>query len=167
MRNSLQIVFGACSFFAVYLIGLVFGLEFRQAGLHFEELFDGKPLPRITEVFVSNPWIANFLLSLPWFVLLGVSFIVPAEGSGFRSPGSFVVRYLAFLSIELFLTFILVQALLMPYLTYYMVMSSSEESWTDLVHAIIPGLAGAMLFVSMVRAWLVRRKTDASRESDT
>jgi len=63
----------------VFFIGLIFDLQFWQAGIHFEERFDDKPLPKITEVFVSNLWLSNLLLSLPWFILLGIPLVAPAE----------------------------------------------------------------------------------------
>jgi len=153
MRISIQIAFATASFAAIYFVGLVFGIEFWQAGIYFEELFGGKPLPKITEVFVSNFWLANFLLSLPWFVLLGLPLAFPAEGTGFRSPASFVIRYLAFLSIELFLVFMLVIALLIPFLTYYGVMRSPDETSADVIPEIVLGLAAVVILCAVLRSW--------------
>jgi cytochrome bd-type quinol oxidase subunit 2 len=157
MRPSIQLFFSAASFAAVFLIGLVFGMEFWQAGIHFEKTFEGRPIPRITELFVSNFWLASLLLSLPWFALLGLPLAIPRSGIGFRSPESYVTRYLAFLSIELFLVFVIVQALLMPYFSYYAVLSSPDEASVDLVPAAILALASIILIVALARGWKVRR----------
>lgn len=166
MRTSTQFLFASASFGAVYLIGLVLSMEFWQAGIHFKELLDDKPLPAITELLVSNSWLANFILSVPWFILLGFPLIAPAEGSRFRSPASFVVRYLAFLSIELFFAFVLVQGILMPYLTYYAVLMSPEEAWMDQVPAVVLVLALAILSGAILRAWLRHKRKGSDRQND-
>lgn len=167
MRPSIQLFFSATSFAAVFLIGLVFGMEFWQAGIHFEETFEGKPIPKITKVFVSNFWLANLALSLPWFVLLGLPLAFPRDGQGFRSRESYVTRYLAFLSIELFLVFVIVQALLMPYVSYYAVLSSPSEPSADLVLAAILALASIILIVASVRGWMERRKAASVHNADS
>jgi len=166
MRPSIKILFSAASFAAVFLIGLVFGMEFWQAGIHFEKTFEGRPLPKITEVFVSNFWLASLALSLPWFVFLGLPLAFPRSGQGFRSPESYVTRYLAFLSIELFLAFVIVQALLMPYVSYYAVLSSPTESSADLVPAVILALASVILIVATARGWMEKRKAARVHNAD-
>ena len=167
MRPSIQLFFSAASFAAVFLIGLVFGIEFWQAGIHFEETFEGKPIPKITEVFVSNFWLASLVLSLPWFVLLGLPLAIPRSGQGFRSPESYVARYLAFLSIELFLAFVIVQALLMPYFSYYAVLSSPTEASADLVPAAILALASVILIGATARGWIEKGKAVSVRNADS
>lgn len=167
MRPSIQILFSAASFAAVFLIGLVFGIEFWQAGIHFEETFEGKPIPKITAVFVLNFWLASLVLSLPWFVLLGLPLAIPRNGIGFRSPESYVARYLAFLSIELFLVFVIVQALLMPYFSYYAVLSSPDEASADLVPAAILALASIILIVALARGWKERRTAGGVQKTNS
>ena len=167
MRPTIQLLFSAASFAAVFLIGIVFGMEFWQVGIHFEETFEGRPLPKITEVFVANVWLASLALSLPWFVLLGLPLAFPRSGRGFRSPESYATRYLAFLSIELFLVFVIVQALLMPYVSYYAVLSSPTESSADLVPAVILALASIILIVATARGWIERRKAASVRNADS
>lgn len=166
MRPTIQLLFSAASFAAVFLIGIVFGMEFWQAGIHFEKIFEGKPLPKITEVFVLNFWLTSLVLSLPWFVLLGLPLAFPRSGRGFRGPESFVTRYLAFLSIELFLNFVIVQALLMPYFSYFAVLSSPTESSADLVPAAIFALASIILIIATARCWKEGRKTGSARDAD-
>jgi|GEM_PF-1848579 len=166
MRPSIQLLFSAASFAAVSLIGLVLGMEFWQAGIHFEKTFEGKPTPKITEVFVSNFWLASLVISLPWFVLLGLPLAFPRSGQCFRSPESYVTRYLTFLSIELFLIFVIVQALLMPYVSCCAVLSSPTESSADLVPAAILALASIILIVATARCWKERRKTGSAHHAD-
>lgn len=166
MRSSIQVLFSAVSFAAVFLIGLVFGIEFWQAGIHFEETFEGKPNPGITEVFVSNFWLASLVLSLPWFVLLGFPLAIPSR-IGFRSPESYVTRYLAFLSIELFLVFVIVQALLMPYFSQYAVLSSPDETSVVPVPAVMLALASIILIVALTRGWKERRTAGGVQKTDS
>jgi hypothetical protein len=158
MRFSIHILFGLLSFVAVFSIGLFFSLQFWQAGIHFEENFSGKPLPKITKVFVSNLWFSNLLLSLPWFALVGIPLAAPTEDTGFRSQASFVMRYLAFLSIEALLVFFLIVALLMPFISYYAVMRSAETKLVDLIPAGCLALAGSLLLVAIIRLAHSRRR---------
>lgn len=167
MRPSIQILFSAASFAAVFLIGLVFGMEFWQAGIHFEETFEGRPIPKITDIFVTNVWLASLVLSLPWFVFLGVPLAFPRSGRGFRSPESYVTRYLAFLSIDLFLVFVIIQALLMPYISYFAVLSSPNEPFADLIPTAIVTLASMILIIATARGWKERRNAGSDLNADS
>lgn len=167
MRLRTQLIFAGASFFAVFCAGIVFDVGFWQAGIHYERTLDGKPLPKITEILVSNSWLSSLFLSLPWFVLLGFPLLAAAEGSGFGGRESFVFRYLAFLSIEIFLTFVLAMALVMPFLPYYPLMKSPEESSDEVTSAVVLGLASVIFLLAIARGWWRRRNGSLGRNHDT
>lgn len=72
-RPLIQIVFASGSLLAILFVGLLFDGAFAQAEYHLEaRIQEGPPLPGLTEVFMEFGALSTLLLSLPWFVLLGV-----------------------------------------------------------------------------------------------
>lgn len=161
-RPLIQIVFASGSFLAILFVGLLFDSEFAQAEYRLEvRIKEGPPLPPLTELFMEFGALSTLLVSLPWFVLLGVPLVCPSSGTGYRSADSFVLRYLAFLSLELFAVFFVILAMVMPFIQHYAVMRSDLRKPGDAFPLVIFGLGVLAILVATIRAFVNRRKRDA------
>ncbi len=161
-RPLIEIVFASGSFLAILFLGLLFDGAFAQAEYHLEaRIQEGPPLPRLTEVFMEFGALSTLLLSLPWFVLLGVPLVCPSPGTGYRSADSFVLRYLAFLSLELFAVFFVILAMVMPFIQHYAVMRSDLRKPGDAFPLVIFVLGVLTILVATIRAFVNRWKRDA------
>jgi hypothetical protein len=160
-RPLIQIVFATCSFLAILFVGLLFDGAFAQAEYHLEaRIQEGPPLPGLTELFMEFGALPTLLLSLPWFVLLGVPLVCPSSGTGYRSADSFVLRYLAFLSLELFAVFFVILAMVMPFIQHYAVMRSDLRKPGDAFPSVIVVLGVLAILVATIRALVRWRKRD-------
>lgn len=143
MRALLQVIFAGLSFAASFASGLFFGAYFPDVAAHAKNHYGGKPLPYSTELFAMNPWLATVLMTLPWFIFLGLPLLAPA--SRVMGKDTFVARNLAFLSIEFWATLYMIHALAAPYLPFYPRLDLPEITWQERIQFGISSAAGALL----------------------
>ena len=101
MRAASQIVLCASSFVVLLILGNFFDIAFWQARFHAEHLLGDKPLPQISQFFISHHHLPAHLSLLPWLALVG-SPLLRSRAISYWEPQSFAFRYLAFLSAEMF-----------------------------------------------------------------
>ena len=65
----------------------------------YKHLLGGKPLPQISQFFISHHHLPAHLSLLPWLALVGTP-LLRSRAISYWEPQSFVFRYLAFLSAE-------------------------------------------------------------------
>lgn len=150
MKAASQIVVCASSFAALLLLGHFFDLAFWQARFHAESLLGGKPLPRLSQFFISNHHLPPHLALLPWLALVGAPLLRSRDISywEFQSSAS---RYLAFLAVELLLFLMLLLALVLPFLPYYAVLEPVRQNSIEFAVQILAWLMAASILVLAIR----------------
>ena len=128
-----QIIFYSASFLVVLFIGNVFDDAFWQAHFSVEKLLNGKPLPAISQFFITRHHLPGHLMLLPWLALVGGPFLTRNAAKNYWDFQAFVLRYLAFLSCELMLFLILKTALTLPFISFYEVDEPPPYSATESV----------------------------------
>jgi hypothetical protein len=133
MRAASQIIFYILSFAVVFILGNLFDIAFEQAGFHAEHVLNGKPLPAISQFFISHHHLPAHLALLPWLGLIGTPLLTRFAAKNYWDSHSFSLRYLAFLSSELLLFIVLLLALALPFVPYYIANPPPRQSATELV----------------------------------
>jgi len=151
MRVASQIAFYASSFAVVLILGNFFDIAFWQARFHAEHLLGGRPLPAISQFFISHHHLPAHLALLPWLGLVGAPLLTLSGARSYWEPHSFVFRFLAFLSTELLLFLVLLLALALPFIPYYAVLESPRQSTTELVVRLAFWLSATSIVVLAIR----------------
>ena len=152
MRIASQIVLYVSSFVVLLILGNFFDIEFWQARFHAEHLLGNKPLPIISQFFITHHHLPAHIPLLPWLALVGAPLVTRSTVQSYWEPQSFVFRYLAFLSIELFLFIVLLLALALPFIPYYGVLEPPRQSVPELVvRAVFWLLAASVVFLAIRR----------------
>lgn len=141
MKAASQVIIDLTSFMVAFVLGSVFDTAFWQAGFHAKKLLGGKPLPTGTEFFIKHHHLPAYLALFPWLWLVGAPVFTLHATRHYWDGPSFVLRFLAFISCEVLLVLMWLLFLFPPFVTYYGVLQSNEQS--------IPGLVARLLF------WLV------------
>lgn len=166
MRPFSQIAIDALSLVAVFVIGSLFAFAFTQAGYHAEAISGGKPLPAITQWLISHDYVISLLTFLPWFGLVGVPLFTIDASEKYWDPLAFVFRYLVFLSAELLLCFMLLVALMTPFIPYYAVMAPPGCDAGELCTQLLTlALAGLVVMGAIFRAMQIRKDRRTVGES--
>ena len=150
MRTA-QIIFYVSSFAVVFVLGNLFDIAFWQAGIHAEHVLDGKPLPAISEFFISHHHLPAHLALLPWLGLIGTPLLTPSATKDYWDSHSFSLRYLAFLSAELLLFIVLLFALALPFFPYYVANPSPQQSAIELIFRLIFWFSTALIGLVAIR----------------
>jgi hypothetical protein len=103
LTRILQILLLVASLLIVIIAGYAFEEFIRTVGAHFSIAIGGKRLPEIFEWLAGRRGLIQLLMLLPWFALVGLPLLTDAGVRRYWEPGSFALRYLAFLTAELFL----------------------------------------------------------------
>lgn len=117
-------------------------------GLPHESLYQGFPVPHgFTRFLFENEGIAPYLVAFPWVSVILVGAMDPK--SFFRAP-DFILRFLAFLALELTLLVILVWSILSPFISYILQLKTDEATALERVFPVgfwITCLTGAATVV--------------------
>jgi hypothetical protein len=114
MRVFAQITCLVLSFLAVFFLSILFEMTIGYSIVQYREMLGNKPVPPITQSVISNPHLSGHLFILPWIGMIGALAI---RKKRFLDPVPFVIHYLAFLTIEAFLTLVYCVALALPTVT--------------------------------------------------
>ena len=103
LTRTLQIFLLAASLFTVVCGGYAFEEFIRSVGAHFSMAIEGKRLPDLFEWLAGRHGLVQLLMLLPWFALVGLPLLTDTGARQYWDTGSFALRYLVFLTVELLL----------------------------------------------------------------
>ena len=157
MKKVPQIIFYSASFFAVFLIGNLFDEAFWQTHLRVESLLGGKPLPAISQFFITRHHLPGHLMMFPWLALIGGPFLTRNAAKNYWDLQAFILRYLAFLSCELILFLVLKTDLTLPFISRYLIDEPPPNSTAEIVVRLVFWSAVlAIIFAAIYRSRQLR-----------
>lgn len=162
MKATSQIIAYLASFVVVFGLGNFFDLAYWQARFHAERLLNGKPLPAFTQFFIAHHHLPAHLALLPWLWLVGGPLLTFSAARNYFCASAFVLRYLAFISCELLLFFVLGLFLALPFIPYYAVLEPFRQSATEyFVQIAFWAFVAGIVLAGLRRARQIRKIRDA------
>jgi len=115
MNKFLQVVSYVALFLLFFAIGNVFQNCTDDYVSALKDDLPGKPLPECTLFLISNHLAISYIFLFPWLLFIGLP-LLPFVREPYWDANQFVVRFSAFLSVELLLLFIVSFFYVIPFI---------------------------------------------------
>jgi hypothetical protein len=129
----------------------------RDEVLYASVYLPGMPLPHTVDLFMKNHFVIPYLFMFPWLGFMGLPLFVPARAS-YWDIGLFLVRFCAFVSVEIILIVYFSIACLFPLTGLLAGMGENEpkpDAWLDVL------VVGPFwLFIMLILCGLFMKKGD-------
>ncbi len=160
MAAALQIITVVATLALAIFLGTIFTDGFFQASIHAQELRGDMPLPYASSILFQNYRALIYVMILPWIAFVGTP--VLSRTKGLPENDLFLLRFAAFVAVELLLTVLFLFFLLLPFIPYYALMDMRPNTRLECIATFgFWIILAIMLTLIFYRAVTKSRKTAA------
>ena len=134
LRIGCQVGIFMLSLFGLLILGPFMETVFFQASLWTERAFGGKEMPAITAAFYRNYRCVRYVMLIPWIGFVGLPWFSSSATRAYWEVSSFVLRFAAFITIEILIFTIFFVSIVAPWFNVLKVLDGSacnptEQGW--------------------------------------